>query len=250
MSVQLSNGVHWINPCYEENSQHEHVSVYLLEGAEGNVLIDSGSYYHRDELVEEIAAIVGAGSVGALVLSHTDYPHAANVYRFQDEWGPFEIVANTPFPEFHGLPEGTYRRSDFGKEMDIGGRTVSFLEPPLADRVRTVWIYDHPTSTLFTADGLGHYHGPATCDLTSDAMSGSIEFEHINEYHAENIPWFRYADPDKLRSLLQSILGQYDIEYVAPAHGNPVHRDDLDEYLDLLIKSASRIADAYTVPAD
>lgn len=46
-----------------------------------------------------------------------------------------------------------------GPPLDVGG--FSFIDPPLADRNQTVWIFDHGSGLLVTADGFGIHHALA-----------------------------------------------------------------------------------------
>lgn len=152
MTVQLSEELHWIEECYDLGGEHKHVSVYLLRDDDASVLVDSGAFHDRDAIVERVAEAPGGGEpVDALVLSHSDYPHAANVREFV---GP-------------------------GSEL--------------------VWLRD--------------------------------------------------VDPEQLRAALESILGRFDVSWVAPIHGHPIAGEDLDRYLDRLIDAAERIAGEYEVPS-
>lgn len=248
MTVQLTSSVYWLNECFEEADKHVHVAAYLIKFGDTNILVDTGSFYHRDSMQEKIEDLTQGAGPDALILTHTDYPHAANLAPFQEEWGDFEVVASTGFPEFHGLPPGKYRRSYPGVEIDIDGRMFDFLEPPLADRVRTLWIHDTDSNVLFTADGFGHYHEVGQCGLTSDELESGVGYSAIHDYHAENIPWYQYVDPEKLNSILRSIFDDLPISYVAPSHGTPIHEDDLDQHLEFLMESADNISASFSVP--
>lgn len=72
--------------------------------------------------------------------------------------------------------------------------------------------------------------------------------EAVYEFHAKNLVWLRYVDPDKLRAALTTIFDEYDVSCVAPIHGNPIAGPDIDEYLDKLVGAAGRIASEYSVP--
>jgi flavorubredoxin len=246
MTTHLTDDVCWINECYAHGDRHEHVSVYLIQGESGTVLVDSGSFYHREAIREAVVDATDGEGLDAIVLSHSDYPHSGNVSEFRDEWDDVELVASSGSPEIQGLSDA--RQCRIGGSLSVQGRKFSFIDPPLADRSHTTWIYDHESAVLFTADGFGSYHRPGDCDRTSTAFEDGISTESILEFHRENLVWLRYVDADKLASALDSIVESYDISYVAPIHGHPIHRDDLDGFLDRLIESARTIADEYRVP--
>lgn len=247
MTVQLTDDVYWIEECYDLGGPHRHVSVYLIAADEGNILIDTGSFYHRDEIAAGIAEAADGEGVGAVVLSHSDYPHSANVGEFDIEGGDVELVAATGAPEMQGLPPNA-THCKFGEQMDVLGRTLSFIDPPLADRSHTTWIYDHGSNVLFTADGFGNRHQPDECRRTSTEFSDGIPAAEIYEFHQSELVWLRYVDPAKLRAAIDAIFSEYPTDHVAPIHGNPIHSDDLPQYMDHLIDATERIIDADDAP--
>lgn len=246
MTVQLTDDVHWINESYDLGGLYEHVAVYLVREGDRYVLIDSGSFHHREGIKREIEELTDGSGLDAMVLSHSDYPHSGNVSEFKDEWGDVELVASSGSPEIQGLPEAT--KCEIGGEMVIAGRRFSFIDPPLADRSHTTWIYDHGAEILFAADGFGNYHAADEADYTSAEFADGIPEERIYEFHRDNLVWLRYVDPEKLGAALEAIFDEYPVRFVAPIHGNPITGDDLDGYMDRLIESAGRIAGGYVVP--
>jgi flavorubredoxin len=246
MTISLTDDVEWINECYEYDERHEHVSVYLIQEEDKYILIDSGSFYHRQEIKSKISQVTAGAGIDALILSHSDYPHSANISEFRSEWDNVELIASSGNPPAQGLSDAT--KCEIGGSMEIEGRKFSFIDPPLADRSHTTWIYDQSSRVLFTADGFGNYHYPNECTAISSALDNGDRFEDIYQFHKETLVWLRYVDPEKLRTVLESILEEYPPNYIAPVHGNPITQDDLDQYLDQLIMAANKISDEYTVP--
>lgn len=241
----LTSDVQWINECYDLGEKHEHVSVYLIEADGEYILIDSGSFHHREEITRRLETATDSKGINALVLSHSDYPHSANISTFKSKWDDVELIASSGAPSLQGLPEAT--KCDIGESMTICGRTFSFIDPPLADRSHTTWIYDHESEVLFTADGFGNHHSPSECGLLSTEFKESIETEDIYTFHNETLVWLRYVDPDRLRTVLESMVAEYDPSYIAPIHGNPIAREEIDTYLSRLIDSAERITAEYDI---
>ena len=239
--VELVPGVRWLAECYEVNGGHEHVSVYLV-GEGPYVVVDTGSFHDRETLASAIEVATGGADLDAIILSHSDYPHAGNVRAFRDRWGEVELVASSGWPEAQGLPPEA-RKCEIGGSMDVAGREWSFIDPPLADRSHTTWIFDHGSGVLFTADGFGSRHEPGECRLRSVDLPGNVPYESIRRYHEETLPWLRYVDPEALRSALSAILEEFDPSYVAPVHGHPIAREDLEEYVDRLLEAAEETAE-------
>jgi flavorubredoxin len=177
MTVQVTDSVEWINQCYNHEKLHEHVSLYLVREGSDTILIDSGSFYHRDRIAADINDATDGTGPDAINLSHSDYPHAANLSTLGAEGKGVELIASSDSPELQGLPEA--RKCNIGGEVEIKNRRFSFIDPPLADRSHTTWIYDHHDRVLFTADGFGNYHEPGQCNYLSGDFSNITPSEYI-----------------------------------------------------------------------
>lgn len=61
MTVQFTNYFEWLSQCYEHGGRHEHVSLYLIRGDDGPILVDSGSFYHRNEITRAVEDATAEG---------------------------------------------------------------------------------------------------------------------------------------------------------------------------------------------
>lgn len=245
--VRLTDDVEWICEGFPLDDERAlHVSVYLLRAPEGFILVDSGSFYHRESIRGRLEAATGGRGIRALILSHSDYPHSANIGAFREKWGDFEIVASSGEPSVQGLPYA--RRSRIDEELEVAGRRFRFLDPPLADRSHTTWIYDLQDRILFAADGFGAYHRPGHVARTSRDTPGGIRGADVVDFHRDTLGWLRYVDPPRLEHTLRTLFDRHPVSWVAPIHGPPIAAADLDAYLDLLVDGVARIAAEYRVP--
>ncbi len=245
-AVELSGDVSWIAEAFPlPDGRFEHVSVYLVEAPAGSILIDSGSFYHRERLRRRITQATAGRGIGAMILSHSDYPHSGNVPDFRRLWGDFEIVASCADAAAQGLPYA--RRSRIGGSLDVLGRTFRFLDPPLADRSHTSWIYDEASRVMFAADGFGIYHAEGETGFTSRDYAAGISEEAIHDFHKDTIVWLRYVDPALLMDALRAMFDAHPVSWVAPIHGAPIAAEDLDDYLEKLERSVVAVSEGYTV---
>lgn len=248
MTVQLTPDVQWINECYDVGDRHLHVAVYLITEGDRSILVDTGSFYHREAILETIEEV--ADGIDTIVLSHGDAPHAGNVRAFDQRWDDVELVAASGSPEIQGYPISDFRPCQIGEDMVIEGRQFSFLDPPLADRAHTTWIYDHGSGVLVTADGFGNVHQPGECHLTTTQMEGTVPTDRIYEFHRDALRWLRYVDPGRMRRALEAIFESRDVSYVAPIHGNPIAAEHLPEYMERLTESVSRLSESPNAAAE
>ena len=244
MIVSLTPTADWIAQCFEHDGHHEHVSLYLLRQDDATILVDSGSFYHRDEIAADVTRETDGDGPDAIILSHSDYPHAANVAQLGG--ADVELVASSGSPAQQGLPE-TARKCTIGGSLDVKGRTFSFIDPPLADRSHTTWIFDHGDGILFTADGFGNYHHPEACAYLSGDYANATPFDAIYQFHRDNLVWLRYVDPSKVERALDAIFAQFDVQLIAPIHGNPIEGDDIDTYRARLKESMVQISSEYSI---
>lgn len=239
-SIPVARDVEWIHECFAESGGHLHVSVYLVRVPDGNILIDSGSFYHRDRIARRIRRATAGEGIRSLILSHSDYPHSGNIPALRGEWGDFEIVASCADPDIQGLPYA--RRSRIGDTLEVLGRPFTFLDPPLADRSHTTWVFDHTSRVLFVADGFGTIHPPGACDRFWGALPDGGRAEGVAEFHRQTLRWLEYVDPDRLLGTLERMFARHPVEAVAPIHGPPIEAADLGAYLGMLGAAVRAIA--------
>ena len=67
----------------------------------------------------------------------------------------------------------------------------------------------------------------------------------MHEFHAQTLPWLRYADPARVMGALHAMLEQHPPAWIAPIHGPPIAAADLDRYMADLDATLTRIAASY-----
>ena len=252
MSVQLTEDVHWVGTCEDAGpDRHVHVSVYLIEAGDEYVLVDAGPP-HETDIGDEVDRLTGGAGVDTLLLTHTNMPHTGHAHEYADRG--VRVVSATDIPEEFGGYGGLWNRDD---TVELAGRAFSFPKPPMTDHVYSLWLYDHDSGVLFSSEALGNYHPPGRCGAVwgagrDDHEAGEWEVSRrdIEAFVRDRLPWVRYVAPEKLESTLRERLGEYDISYVAPGHGNPVAGDHLDAYLDRLMDVVEEVAAEWHEPSD
>lgn len=243
--VQLSPDVSWVHESFEEPSGlHVHVSVFLIASDEGPILMDSGSFHHRESLASRIEAATGGAGIATLILSHSDYPHSGNIPAFRSDWGDFEIVASCGDADIQGLPYA--RRVKIGETAQIRGRDFTFLDPPLADRSHTTWVYDHDSRTLFVADGFGMLHEPDMGEAHWGEFDVDARREGVHAFHEQTLPWLEFAEPELVMGAIRGMLDEHPPAWIAPIHGPPIAEADIPAYLSDLERGLERIAGTST----
>jgi flavorubredoxin len=243
MIRQLTDDVTWLAENYPlADDRFVHVSAYMIDAGTEWVLVDTGSFYHRDAIRESIDTVTDGRQIDVLILSHADLPHSGNLPEFRRLWSDLTLVSSSGSPEVVGLgtPDVT---CEIGSRMEIAGRSLSFVDPPLADIQHTTWVYDHGSGVLFTADGFGNYHTAAQKLKTAGELDNGPSLEDVTEYNRTALRWLRFADPERLRDALDDIVERFEVAFLAPTHGNPIPGKYVERELDRLVAAAERISD-------
>lgn len=244
MIRELADGIQWISQCYEDGDRHMHLSQYVV-GTDRRVLVDAGTDHRRGRSVEEIEEALEGDRLEAVLLTHSILPHTENLPRIQAEWPDVDVLAATNAPAIVGLPDEAEPKV-LNDRRTVVGQPFSFLDPLLTDVVGSNWLLHEPTGTLFTAEGVGHYHLAGACADRSGDFADGISFEAVHGFHRDKLAFLGYLDPEKLRGGFESVLGEFDVEHVAPMHGNPIEAGDVDAYVDTVIESVETFREEWT----
>lgn len=229
MTVQLAPDVHWLHNCTDVADRHMHLSTYLIEGAEGNVLVDTGANLHREAITEAATALTDGEGIDTIVLTHSTLEHTANAGDFQNRWPGVEVISSTAVPEVMGTP--TAAEWKLGQTVDVAGEEVSFLRPLLTDNLFTVWMHHPASGVLFTSEAFGRYHTAGTCAASPLRVGDDPEaFANVFKYCADRLEFLKFVERERLSGAVADTLADREVDLLAPAHGNPLPADDLDAY--------------------
>lgn len=241
MTVTVAPGVHWLHNWYDQADRRMHLSTYLVECETGNVLIDTGANVHEEEIKAKVTELVGDAGVDTIVLTHSTLEHTANIETFEHHWDDVETIASTTAPEVMGTPTASAWR--LGETTDIQGDEFSFLEPLVTDNVFTVWVYHAQSGVLFTSEAFGRYHTGGNSQTSPLGIDEDPEaFANVFKYCADRLEFLKFAETDEIAERMDEIIGTFDVRLIAPAHGNPLAVDDVDDYFTILEDVSTALA--------
>lgn len=232
---RLDDHVTWFGTCHDDEREdlHLHLSQYLVETADGNVLVDAGAG-HDTGLVDTLRERVD--DLDAILLTHAILPHTGGLAELREAFPEATVVSTSGIPPAVGVEDAT--PAIINDTEELAGDTFTFIDPLLTDVVVSTWVYHHDSGTMFTAEGVGHYHAPGECARRSTDYPDGIPREHLRAFAADKLRFLEYVDHEKLRIAFGTLREEYDIERFAPVHGNPVERQDVDGYVDTLVDVA------------
>jgi len=246
MIQTLTDDVYWIHECLTVDNRHIHSSSYLIEHDDNYLMIDTGDHHHRDAIMSQIDDVVGDAGIDAVFVSKSHIPHSANVATFKERWSEMDIIFAGGIPEVHGFPEITHW-PHHGTEH-LNGRTLSTLQGPVIDVDHTTWLFDHASGVLFSVDAFCHFHEPDMCSALSGSFPDGIPLSNISDFNQEMMVWMKYVDPELLNEAIDEVFEEFDVEIIAPVHGNPIVSQDIDPYLERYKASIRDIADEFVYP--
>jgi flavorubredoxin len=115
---------------------------------------------------------------------------------------------------FYKVPEDRIKTVGDGDSLDLGGKTLKFIEAPMLHWPETMFTYLSENKTLFPCDFFGAHVAEGLYD---DDVDDLIVF--AQKYFGEIMMPFRFNAQkgiDKIKDL--------DIKMIAPSHG-PIHRN-------------------------
>jgi flavorubredoxin len=201
-------------------------NAYLVIGDNKAALIDTVNPGFETELEEKIRQIIDPEDIDYVVMNHAEPDHAGAIPHMLSINNKAEFVLTARGSKlaqrFYNVPENRLRIVHEGDRIDLGGKTLRFIDAPLLHWPETMFTYVPENKILFPCDFMGLHIADGLFDDEADEL-----LIFAQRYFGEIIMPFRVAAKnalDKLKSL--------EIEMIAPSHG-PIHRN------------TKRILDAY-----
>jgi len=201
---------------------------YLVVGKEKTALVDTVYKSFSDELLENIRKIVDPEKIDYLVMNHAEPDHASSIPNVLSVAKNAKLVVTKVGVDmaqvFYDPPAERIMAIKDGDTIDLGGKTLRFLEAPWLHWPETMFTYCVEDGVLFPCDFFGAHF--AKSRLFDDEFDERL-LPEAKRYYAEIMMPFPVAIQralDKVKNL--------DVKMIAPSHG-PIYRNPkriLDAY--------------------
>lgn len=195
-------------------------NAYLVVGEDKVVLIDTVNPGFEKELIAKIATVLEPKRIDYVVMNHAEPDHAGAIPEVMSFAPNAKLVATKKGAEMAGLfyhiPEERRLVIKDSDTLDLGGKTLRFVEAPWLHWPETMFTFAVEDKVLFTCDFFGSH---IASDRLFDDEVGDILLPEAKRYYAEiMMPFTRMVTSglDKAVALGANII--------APSHG-PVHRN-------------------------
>jgi len=203
-------------------------NAYLLVGKEKIAVIDTVQNNFADEMLQKIGKVADSEKIDYVIMNHAEPDHAGAIPRIMSLAKNAKLVVTKMGAEmakvFYDVPPEKTLTVKEGDTLDLGGKTLRFVDAPWLHWPETMFTYSVEDRILFPCDFFGAHI--AKSKLYDDEV-GDIVLPEAKRYYAEIMMPFPVAIQralDKVKAL--------DLKMIAPSHG-PIYRNPqriLDAY--------------------
>jgi flavorubredoxin len=181
------------------------------------VLVDTVKNEFSKQHLENIAAVIDPDKIDFVISNHAEMDHSGALSYLMHVIGEDKPIYCSKLGaknlSEHFSKKLNYQVVDDGAEINIGKRTLRFLETKMIHWPDSMFTYLVEDKILFSSDAFGqHYAGHENFD---DEVSDDIFF-HAKKYYANILLLFS----KKIRKLIDHLTGLgIEIDMICPDHG-------------------------------
>lgn len=193
-------------------------NAYLVKGEEKTALIDTVNPGFEKELERKISMVSNLEKLNYLIMNHAEPDHA-NAIRYIMDKAPDAVFVTTEKGVnmarlYHELPEARVKVIAEGDSLDLGGKTLRFIEAPWLHWPETMFTYLPEDKVLFPCDFFGAHTAQGIYD---EELEDLIPL--AKRYYGEIMMPF-----GKLGAKALEKIKGLDIKIIAPSHG-PIYKN-------------------------
>jgi len=201
-------------------------NAYFIMGENSKALIDTVNPGFEKQLEGKIRNFTKPDEIDYIVMNHAEPDHAGSIPYLMKMTSKAKLVTTRRGVKmaqvFYHVPTERIRIVDDNEIIDLGGKTLHFIEAPMLHWPETMFTYLEEDHILFPCDFFGSH-------LAMGVYSDEIEdiVIHAQRYWGEIMMPFRAMAKKALEK-----LENLEIRMIAPSHG-PIHRNPkpiLDAY--------------------
>ncbi len=202
---------------------------YLIRGENKIAVIEAVKEKFKHEFINNLKSLIDLKKLDYIILNHTEPDHSGALRYLLSEAPQIKVVASKNAQHFidHLLNKKIeIIRVGDGDKIDLGGKTLAFLNAPFLHWPDTIFTYLKEDKILFPCDFFGCHYSDSR--LFNDLVD---DFSYAFKYYFDVIirPFKEYA-----RAALEKIK-PLPIEMICPSHG-PVLRKNIPDYIELYQK--------------
>lgn len=186
-------------------------NAYLVEGSKKTVLVDSVDPPMTHILMAQLEKVP---RIDYIISHHAEQDHSGAIRQVVEKYPEAKVLctekAKGMLMDLLLIPEDRFRTVEDGETLDIGGKTLKFINTPWVHWPETMVTYLEEDKILFSCDFFGSHIATTDLYVTDE---GRV-YEAAKRYFAEIMMPFRKIIKDNLKK-----LEPYDIKMIGPSHG-------------------------------
>ncbi len=193
-------------------------NAYLVVGSEAVALVDTVNPGFEPELLDKVHQILGDRPLDYIVMNHAEPDHAGGIPAVRKRYPDAQVLATRRGADmaglYFGVPEDARQVVSDGDNLNLGDKTLRFIEAPMLHWPETMFTYVEEDRVLLTCDFFGSH---TAAGLFSDEDDDLIP--RMQRYFGEIMMPYRRMGARALGK-----INDLDIDIIGPSHG-PVHRE-------------------------
>ncbi|MFH1721775.1 MAG: rubrerythrin [Candidatus Altiarchaeota archaeon] len=223
-ATEIKKGIYWVG-AIDWNVRDFHgystsrgttYNAYLVVGKKV-ALVDTVKHDFADEMFERIKDVIPIEKIDYIIANHVEMDHSGTLPKIMEMLPDAKLVCSAKGAE--GF-EKTYQKNwkyevvKTGDTIDLGGKTLTFIEAPMLHWPDSMFTYVKGDKVLLPNDGFGQHI--ATSQRFDDEVDMADIWSEYQKYYA-NILWpFSSLIAAMLKKITELKL---DIEIIGPSHG-------------------------------
>jgi flavorubredoxin len=226
MPCEISEGIYWVGAVdYDVRHFHGYAyetmrgttyNAYLVVG-EKVALVDTVLKGFGPELLRHIAEIVDPTRIDYLIANHGEPDHAGEIEAVMNAAPRATLVYSkrgaASIGKYHPGP-WQVRAVVTGETLDLGGKTLTFVEAPMLHWPDSMFTYVSPNGALLPNDAFGQHI--ATANRFADEIHQADLWDEATKYYANILTPFSSFVITKVAELQK--LG-VPVNVIGPSHG-------------------------------
>ncbi|AGX44757.1 FprA family A-type flavoprotein [Clostridium saccharobutylicum] len=234
-NIMLNENIFWIGKIDDRDVPFHRLTLtkgttynsYLLN-TEKPTVIDTVDISFGKEFVDNLENIIELDKIKYIVINHTEPDHSGSLRSLASKAKNAVIVCTKPavneLKEMYKLHDREFLIVRDGDTLDIGGKTLKFIETPYLHTEETMITYCEEDKILFPCDIFSTH--VANYEYFNDLAKEDIIGDFIGYYKLIMHPHRRYV-----QNMIEKIE-DLDIKMIAPSHGF-VLRENVQSFIDI-----------------
>jgi flavorubredoxin len=224
---QISQNIHWVGIRDWNRRLFDSLipmpkgttyNSYLVIGSSKSAVIDTVNPGFENEWDAKMSKLVDPTNLDFVVMNHAEPDHAGSIPYIMTKNSKARLITSVKGAKmaevFYKVPQERIKSVVDGESIDLGGKTLKFIEAPMLHWPETMFTYVPENKVLFPCDFFGSHLAQALYD---DEVSDLVAW--AQKYFGEIMMPFRYNGQKAMEK-----IKDMPIEMIGPSHG-PIHRN-------------------------